>query len=116
VGRDGAAWIWNLAEARWPQAEEVLDFYHASQHLWELGKALEGENEEKIRAWVEPRRHRMRMGGEKKVLREIGALKPKGGNLRDGGAEGAGILLRTRASDELSDHPSQRVADRIWGS
>lgn len=76
---DGAAWIWNLAGARWPQAEEVLDFYHASQHLWELGKALEGENEEKIRAWVEPRRHRLRMGGEKKVLKEIAALKPKGG-------------------------------------
>lgn len=69
---DGAAWIWNLGR---PKAAQVLDFYHASQHLWELGKALEGGDEEKSRAWVEPRRHRMRTGREKKVLGEIAGLK-----------------------------------------
>src|SRR5467141_2566561 len=30
---DGAAWIWNVAQDRWAEAEEVLDFYHASEHL-----------------------------------------------------------------------------------
>lgn len=74
---DGAAWIWNLAKARWPEAEQVLDFYHASQHLWELGKALQGENEAKIRAWVEPRRSQLRRGGQKNVLEEIAALKSR---------------------------------------
>lgn len=72
---DGAAWIWNLVEGRWPKAKQLLDFYHASQHVWELGKALEGPEEETIQAWVKPRRHRMRMGQEKGVLKEIAALK-----------------------------------------
>lgn len=74
---DGAAWIWNLVEARWPKAEQLLDFYHASQHLWEIGKALEGEDEEKIHAWVKPRRHQMRMGKEQRVLKEIATVKTK---------------------------------------
>jgi len=34
-----AAWIWNVAADRWAEAEELLDFYHASEHLWELGRA-----------------------------------------------------------------------------
>jgi len=37
---DGAAWIWNVAADRWADAQELLDFYHASEHLWELGRAL----------------------------------------------------------------------------
>lgn len=77
VVADGAAWIWNLVEARWPKAKQLLDFYHASQHLWEIGKALEDDDEERIQTWVKPRRHRMRMGQEERVLKEIAALKAK---------------------------------------
>jgi len=40
---DGAAWIWNVAQDRWKGAVEMLDFYHASEHLWGLGRALHGE-------------------------------------------------------------------------
>jgi hypothetical protein len=76
---DGAEWIWNLVGTRWQEAVQVLDFYHASQHLWELGRALHGVDAEKVSAWVEKRRHDLRHGQEKKVLREIARLKaPRG--------------------------------------
>jgi hypothetical protein len=56
-----------------------LDFYHASQHLWELGRALHGADEAAVAAWVEPRRHQLRHGREKSVLAEIAGLKaPRG--------------------------------------
>ena len=42
VVADGAPWIWNVAHDRWAGATQVLDFYHASQHLWDLGRALHG--------------------------------------------------------------------------
>lgn len=70
---DGAAWIWNLKQDRWKGAHELLDFYHASQHLWRLGEALPGEG--KSADWMETRRHEMRHGKEQKVLREIARLK-----------------------------------------
>ena len=73
---DGAAWIWNLVDGRWAEATQVLDFYHASQHLWELGRALHPKEEAQVRPWVEERLHRLRHGPEKKVLQEIAGLKP----------------------------------------
>jgi hypothetical protein len=74
VAGDGAPWIWNVAQDRWADAIQVLDFYHASQHLWELGRALQGEDEAATAQWVEPRRHRLRHGREKQVLQEIAGL------------------------------------------
>lgn len=74
VGGDGAPWIWNVTQDRWPGATQVLDFYHASQHLWELGRALHDGNEAATAAWVEPRRHQLRHGREKKVLAELAGL------------------------------------------
>lgn len=37
---DGAAWIWTLAQTNFPFAIQVLDFYHACEHLFSLCKAL----------------------------------------------------------------------------
>jgi hypothetical protein len=71
---DGAHWIWNLAQDRWAGATEVLDFYHATQHLWELGRALVGDEQSQLAQWVEPRRHQLRHGKQKLVLAEIAAL------------------------------------------
>lgn len=76
---DGAHWIWNLVQDRWSQAEQVLDFWHGSQHLWELGRAYCGSDEAQSTPWVQKRLHQVRHGSEKAVLREIAQLKvPRG--------------------------------------
>ena len=72
---DGAPWIWKVAQDRWSGASEVLDFYHASQHLWELGRALHRNDEAATAKWVERHLHRLRHGGEKRVLAEVAGLK-----------------------------------------
>ena len=74
VVADGAPWIWHLVEDRWRGATQVLDFYHASQHLWELGRALAGPDEAAAAGWVEPRRHQLRHGRQKGLLAQIAAL------------------------------------------
>ena len=38
---DGAAWIWNIATARFPEATQIVDLYHAREHLHELARVLE---------------------------------------------------------------------------
>ena len=76
---DGAAWIWNVAQDRWKGATELLDFYHASEHLWGLGRALNRDDEAATARWAQPLRHQLRHGSQKKVLATIAALKvPKG--------------------------------------
>jgi hypothetical protein len=74
---DGGSWIWNQAGDRWPWATQALDFYHASEHLWEMGRALRGETA--ATAWVEPQLHRLRHGQESAVLAQMAALPvPRG--------------------------------------
>ena len=86
VAGDGAPWIWNVAADRWSGATQVLDFYHASQHLWEVGRALHAGDEAAAARWVEPRRHQLRHGKQKQVLRELARLQAPGGE--------AGEILR----------------------
>jgi hypothetical protein len=74
---DGAHWIWNVAADRWAKAEELLDFYHASEHVWELGRALHGEN--RAQEWVEARLHELRHGREQECLDQIATLKVPAG-------------------------------------
>ena len=72
---DGVPWIWNLKANRWPQARELLDFWHGSQHRWSLGRACHGLDEAKAQRWVQTRMDRLCDGQEQKVLKEIDALK-----------------------------------------
>lgn len=74
---DGSAWIWNLKQDRWKSAVEVLDFHHASEHVWALGRSLKGEAQ--AAAWVQPLLHQLRHGQEKKAFRTMAAAAvPKG--------------------------------------
>lgn len=106
---DGAAWVWGLKDDRFASAHELLDFYHASQHLWEVGRLLRGETQPALSAWVEPRRHQLRHGRESAVLGEIARLKKRGG--------AAGKLL-AREQHYFAGHAGrmnyQAVARRGW--
>ena len=74
---DGASWIWHLIEQRWKDAHQLLDFYHASQHLHALAQALYPTDEPARQRWVDQQCHDLRHGKEKKVLRRISRL-PEG--------------------------------------
>ncbi len=38
---DGAPWIWNIAGGKFPGATQIVDLYHARQHLCDLARLLE---------------------------------------------------------------------------
>jgi len=109
VVADGAPWIWNVAQDRWAGATEVLDFYHASQHLWELGRALHGDDEAATAKWVQPRRHQLRHGREQQVLAEMAALK---------GSRGAAGAVIKREQNYFATHARrvnyQSIQRRGW--
>jgi hypothetical protein len=49
---DGAHWIWNLARVNFPNAKQILDFYHACEHLSVLASALFPDKMEKAHRLV----------------------------------------------------------------
>jgi hypothetical protein len=38
---DGATWIWNIASSKFPEATQIVDLYHAREHLHDLARLLE---------------------------------------------------------------------------
>lgn len=51
VTADGAAWIWNLVEDYFPDSVQIVDWYHADQHLAQAAQALFGQDEVAASAW-----------------------------------------------------------------
>ena len=49
---DGAEWIWNLAQQHFPGAVQIVDLYHARQHLWELARVLYPSDRKRQNAWI----------------------------------------------------------------
>jgi len=37
----GAAWIWNIATSKFPEATQIVDLFHAREHLNDLARQLE---------------------------------------------------------------------------
>ena len=68
-----AVWIWRLADDRWPQARQRLDFYHAVQHLAAVGRALLGEDQAKLKAWLKPLGQQLKHQSALKVIRQLEA-------------------------------------------
>lgn len=50
---DGAAWIWNLAAEHFPSATQIVDLYHARQHLYALKEVVGQESVEQCLALLE---------------------------------------------------------------
>ena len=74
VVADGAVWIWNLAGDRFAQAEQRLDYYHASQHLWAVAHALHPEAEAAARDWIAPRLKKLKAGRATALLNDLRVL------------------------------------------
>ena len=49
---DGAEWIWNIADLQFPGAIQIVDLYHARQHLWDLARKLYLNQEAEQRRWM----------------------------------------------------------------
>ncbi len=52
---DGAAWIWNLAAATFPEATQIVDLYHAREHLHSLARSLEFMLGDRYQEWLAAR-------------------------------------------------------------
>lgn len=49
---DGAEWIWNIADQHFPGAIQIVDLYHARQHLWELARKLFPNQQPEQERWM----------------------------------------------------------------
>lgn len=70
---DGAEWIWNLAREHFPGAIQIVDLYHARQHLWDLARRLHPNDEKQQKTWL--KKHQERLLDEGKIEELVESLR-----------------------------------------
>ena len=68
---DGAHWLWDLAELHFPQATQVLDWFHATEYVWSSASAVWSADGEKRKAWAEQQLKALWAGKVAEVLAEL---------------------------------------------
>ena len=77
---DGADWIWNLADLLFPGATQIVDLYHAREHLWGLARLFWPADPTLRKRWIQ--RHlkwleRGRIARLVQALRQVADLRPE---------------------------------------
>jgi hypothetical protein len=70
---DGSEWIWDLFHTYFPEGEEILDYYHCADRVYETARAQYGDGTLEAQEWAEATLTRL-------SLNELGAVV--GGLLR----------------------------------
>ncbi|NOG52490.1 MAG: hypothetical protein HND48_25870 [Chloroflexi bacterium] len=67
---DGAAWIWNVAEDVCPDGRQIVDWFHAVQHLAQAASTLypDEEDTKKCQQWLRTYKDHLYMGRIHKII------------------------------------------------
>ena len=97
---DGAEWIWNLTDQHFPGAVQIVDLYHARQHLWELARRLHPNDPLSQKAWMKVHQKRLLDKGkiEKLVL-----------SLRSTESTNAEVLEKLRTEADYFERNAKRM-------
>jgi hypothetical protein len=68
---DGAHWIWTIAETHFPRAIQLLDWYHASEYVWNAASAIWGESSPERGIWARAQLDLLWEGKVAEVLVEL---------------------------------------------
>jgi hypothetical protein len=75
VVADGAEWIWKHVKALFPQACQVLDYYHCAQYVHNIAKAQYGTSLQGLE-WAEATMTRLYLGNVSAVLGGLRRMQP----------------------------------------
>jgi hypothetical protein len=68
---DGARWIWGIASEQFPDALQIVDRYHAKEHLSQVAKAIYGPTSALASAWEQRRHDELDAGDLDAILRAL---------------------------------------------
>jgi len=71
---DGAPWIWNLVGDHLPGALQIVDLYHARQHLWELSGKIFPTDDGPRRRWTRQQEKKLDGGRIEALVRHLRSL------------------------------------------
>jgi hypothetical protein len=91
---DGAEWIWNLADLHFPGAIQIVDLFHARQHLWDMARLLYPGQDAHQRQWILRHQPKLDDGKIEKLVRYLGSLETSWPDLAETIRKTAAYFLR----------------------
>ena len=73
---DGAHWIWDLADEQFPGAVQIVDLYHAQEHVWDVAHAVFGRTTPQGISWAKAACDLLVHGQIEQLVTLIGQLPP----------------------------------------
>jgi len=73
---DGAVWIWRLIAGHFPGAMQIVDMWHACDHVWKVARAVFGPNTPEASTWVDQAWNLLVEGKIEYLVTEIVVLPP----------------------------------------
>lgn len=73
---DGSEWIWNIAQQHFPGAIQIVDLYHARQHLWDIARALYPLDPVSQHRWILRHQPKLDSGNISKLTAYLRSLLP----------------------------------------
>jgi hypothetical protein len=73
---DGGPWIWGIAAQYFPGSTEIVDLYHAREHLANLGKVIYGSTSTQAKQWTAARSEQLDAGDVEAVITSMQRLQP----------------------------------------
>jgi len=80
---DGSKWIWNIARYHFPEAVQIVDWYHAEERLWKVGRAVYGEGSSAMKKWVKKRLRQLMNGKVESIIASLSELSSSDGAVVD---------------------------------
>ena len=74
---DGAPWFWDWAEARHPEALQILDYFHAKSYLWAFAQVYFKDKAERAR-WVDHQQEHLLADQVDSVIETVEQLPRQG--------------------------------------
>ena len=93
---DGGRWIWKQARENFPGCTQILDFYHASEHLGAIARARYGSDSPKANKWLEKRKADFLEGRFERVMKSIRTWRPTDARHVEIKRENIGYFTRNR--------------------
>jgi len=73
---DGAVWIWNQAGIHFGQSRQLVDWYHAKQHLAQAARLFKGEGTPAYTLWFNSRETALYQGHAERIACELEQATP----------------------------------------
>lgn len=73
---DGAVWIRSIVEEHFPDAIQIVDLYHAREHVSLVGKLLYSSHPDRMKGWIRSRVEQLDQGLIEDLIASLSRLRP----------------------------------------